>query len=167
MWMERGWVSPQQQVFSPCWPGGHRCHLTIMAQEMLAISLQVELDVISMSYSVPGSRHGVACIIMKVSLNRDEPWAENKGKFTPNTVKLLCMTQLCFRQDLEWRHWHPICSRSPSLGSWFIQRSYQVPLLLFLSSWCIRENVSDIMILNDLFQTFLSSQWCWNTGGMG
>jgi hypothetical protein len=59
-----------------------------MAQDMQPpITLQVELDVISMSYSVPGDRHGVACIILQVSLNRNEPWAANGGKFNPDVFE--------------------------------------------------------------------------------
>jgi hypothetical protein len=46
------------------------------------IELRVDLDVISMSYSVPSSNGGVACIILKISLNRNEPWAGNGGKLT-------------------------------------------------------------------------------------
>ena len=70
-----------------------------MAQDMPPIGLQVELDVISMAFSVPGTRHGVACIILNVALNRDEPWAENRGKFTADAFQVPSMTECNYPQE--------------------------------------------------------------------
>jgi hypothetical protein len=57
-----------------------RCHLTITAQGMEEIHLQVELDIISMAYSLPNAENDAGCIIFKISLNRAELWARNGSK---------------------------------------------------------------------------------------
>jgi hypothetical protein len=56
------------------------CHLYIWAQNKDTIHLQVEMDVLSMSYTSPQDETGLACIIFKVCLNRPAKWANNQGK---------------------------------------------------------------------------------------
>lgn len=96
--MEGCRVSVQPRLLHSLLTGDTRCHLTIRAKNEDTINLQVELDVISMSYSLPdtGTRHGVACIILNVSLNRAEPWANNGSKSRLNIMSTLLTN--CFHQ---------------------------------------------------------------------
>jgi hypothetical protein len=95
---------------------------------------------------------------LQVSLNRNEPWAANGGKFNPDVFEWACKTKFLTSQDMEWRHWHPLCSWSSSLGSWCILGSHQVPVFLFLPSWHFREIVSDLLHVNHLFYPVIFSE---------
>lgn len=57
-----------------------RCHLYIWADGMDSIHLQVEMDVLSMSYTNPEDEGGFACMIFKVCLNRHTTWANNHSQ---------------------------------------------------------------------------------------
>jgi hypothetical protein len=72
-------VSNPLQTDVPNWRA-HRCHLTIMADDMEDVALQLERDAISMTYTLPSSRSQFACVIFDVALNRPVTWANNLGK---------------------------------------------------------------------------------------
>lgn len=81
---------------------------------MDTIHLQVEMDILSMSYTSPENESGLACIIFKVCLNRHADWANNYSKWSPPSF--ITADNHFHRQYMAWRYWCDFWQQQWALG---------------------------------------------------